>query len=518
MTGEGNQPVVVSRPPRAPNHRPPTVDTAAASSSSSSDIPNGPSSCRSTHFLDGFNVEGCFDVRSIPSPPTPQPRNRRRLSSPMVSLRSLEDVTNQSVSSEKAKGTKRARKSLCHVPAPLNQTKQEIKPFVPVNKGENPTASRPKLTIYIDDDDDDNDDEEKDQSVSVGKRRKKRQSIVLPSELVQPQGSSPEKSSVQDSSPLLKKTFTGSLQEMKGLRSLVHRYSLLPSEERASSIEAKTIEQRTGYPLTASGMETEMNTLDPLGKRKLIAKISPVIEEMDKRKVEDTKMWERVTQCRVEKSKSGKYRYYHITTGTKVPVSEYQSRYMAVIHHNKAQTLRRANEWKAKLVEATTEENAQEVVKNISMDEDKEENEMDQSSFEETVESAIVALDKQVEQDTLPLPTEKDNVELTNQSNDLESVNDMSHSVGIPKDDGQSNETSNEEESPVNEELIQEESSSFETQILPLPPRDQSSTDPDLAKAERRLWSRIDSALEDYSNEVVAIMRRKRTQSNQNVD
>ena len=94
----------------------------------------------------------------------------------------------------------------------------------------------------------------------------------------------------------------------------------------------------------------------------------------------------------------------------------------------------------------------------------------------------------------------------------------MSHSVGISKDDGQSNETTNEEESPVNEELKQEESSLFETQILPLPPRDQSSTDPDLAKAERRLWSRIDSALEDYSNEVVAIMRRKRTRSNQNVD
>ena len=46
------------------------------------------------HFLDGFNVDECYDVKSIPDPPSPSPVvRRRRLSSPSLP-RSFGDVTN----------------------------------------------------------------------------------------------------------------------------------------------------------------------------------------------------------------------------------------------------------------------------------------------------------------------------------------------------------------------------------------------------------------------------------------
>lgn len=46
--------------------------------------------------------------------------------------------------------------------------------------------------------------------------------------------------------------------------------------------------------------------------------------------------------------------------------------------------------------------------------------------------------------------------------------------------------------------------------LLPLPSRDESSSDPEVAKAERELWDKIDAALEEYSNKVLLIQERRR--------
>ena len=51
-------------------------------------------------------------------------------------------------------------------------------------------------------------------------------------------------------------------------------------------------------------------------------------------------------------------------------------------------------------------------------------------------------------------------------------------------------------------------------ELLPFPDRDEESKDPDIARAERRLWGRIDAALQDYSHEVMMIMNSRGDASN----
>jgi hypothetical protein len=41
--------------------------------------------------------------------------------------------------------------------------------------------------------------------------------------------------------------------------------------------------------------------------------------------------------------------------------------------------------------------------------------------------------------------------------------------------------------------------------LLPLPSRDEASSDPEIAEAERELWDKIDAALEEYSHKVLMI-------------
>jgi hypothetical protein len=43
--------------------------------------------------------------------------------------------------------------------------------------------------------------------------------------------------------------------------------------------------------------------------------------------------------------------------------------------------------------------------------------------------------------------------------------------------------------------------------MLPLPSREVESLDPEIAKAEKRLWEKIDSALKEYSEQVIGITK-----------
>lgn len=52
--------------------------------------------------------------------------------------------------------------------------------------------------------------------------------------------------------------------------------------------------------------------------------------------------------------------------------------------------------------------------------------------------------------------------------------------------------------------------SSTPARLLPLPSRDEASSDPEIAKAERELWDKIDAALEEYSHKVLVIQESRR--------
>jgi hypothetical protein len=491
-------------------------------------------STKSAHFLDGFNVEDVQDFRSIPDPPTPQPR-KRRLSIPM-NLRSFQDVTNnnpESNDSSRKVSSRRARKSLCHVPSPVieQQQRQEEQetaagPLVPPHLDESKLPSSAGTPICLDDDHDDGYDYHKRTcSSSSSRRRKKRQSMLFPKDFVGPQ----QEEVIPAATTLKPSSFQGTLQDMKDLQGLVRGYCSLPLEERDASREARGIEQSTGYVLHNNlKKHTTTETLDHAGRRLIFQMISPVIQQMDQRKLEDTHMWEQETGCRVEKSRSGKYRYYALHTNTKTGSTKYKNRYMAVIHRNTHQRLAKANAWKEKLlveeeIREPPEPNDTATPSSLVINQEEEEDPAD------ALESALVALDHQVQEERTAagktqVPTEKEGE--CNTSSSME-VCDLSVSLDI----GDATNLSSSEEKDLATTTTSSSSSSSSSgeaectkqnddtatssQLVVMPSRDQASEDPDIARAEQKLWRRIDEALKDYSQQVLEVLRdRKRQKMN----
>jgi hypothetical protein len=269
---------------------------------------------------------------------------------------------------------------------------------------------------------------------------------------------------------------------------------------------------------------------------------------MDKRKVEETAFWEQETQCRVEKSRSGRYRYRLIATNTKVGTQEYEKRYMAVLERYKAQRLEKANTWKARLRPTNEKEECKPAVSKspshsngMSME---EHDGTDPSS--ETHElhwnlDSVLYMAQQEEESISPLPIdspEDDTMELCDLSVSL----DMGEATGFSFDHDPSTEKSEDtfekvetketDESPEasvkldkktsekvetmetkqqeDVKIHAEQSSPADGPLLPFPDRDEESMDPDIARAERKLWNGIDAVLQEYSREVMLIMRAKK--------
>ncbi|CAJ1930460.1 unnamed protein product [Cylindrotheca closterium] len=599
-----SSPLVLSRPPRAPNAVSLSIHVDHVEKSG---IPRGPSSCRSTHFLDGFNVDDCLDVRTIPDPPTPQPR-KRRLSIP-VNLRSLEDVTNNpsaNKSSKRDDGEKKrkARKSLCHVPSPIVvQQNPVIPPLVPhrleegqpesseadaqemVNHHHHQPPTSAKTSICFDDDENEDNDGTVHRRISSSRngsrRRKKRQSMIIPSELIIPpqpldtaQAVLPKVS--PPSSATMKKKFEGSLQDMKNLQALVRGYCDLPVEDRDISDQARTILESTGYPLhnnvnrPASPISDNDKPIRNL-RRSILRKIAPVIQDMDKRKIHDTKMLEDATGCRVEKgTRSGKYRYYSLETSNKVPPAEYKDRYMAFIENGAGNRAAQAEAWKEKLIEnqdeeeVVMEEQEEAMISTEVVDPDasrqlktetklREEIAMEEpvSPLSDTSESKVLQVESpqldlqaQEESSRAEAPVEEhdkesdhqqqqeegdedDKMELCNMSASLD-MGDID-ALPVDLDGGSETEAQEKKEAKANEARVDPQNQEEETHasqenqlqveernsppVVALPSRERGqSNDPEIARAEKRLWKRIDDALHDYSEEVMKILQKRKRQ------
>ena len=526
--------IAMARPPKVPRAISATeTKMAPLDTTSFRDIPpQGPSSCRSTsssqaHFLDGFNVDGCYDVRSLPDPPTPQARNRRRMSSPMLpNMRSLEDVTNQG-KDKTSKGQKRNRRSLCHVPSPMEEEQRQDpisqrQSFIPPQTLE--------VSVCMDD--------EEELSYSNNKRRRKRQSMVLPKDLVEHHANTFATITPREEEPLnspRQNDFPGDLESMENLQKLVRGFCSQPREKREAA--AKAIEDTTGYPLRNPTRTKEDSSPD---RKMALQQVYPVIQEMDKRKAEDTKMWERETGCRVEKSRSGKYRYRCLESDAKVSSLEYQKRYMGVLERNKALRLARADAWKAKLQPRKTQENEYDSVPQQrtisgSMDEsdghescnEMQEQELNLNDVQERCH------DHQRSSSVTPLPfdsTEDEQLDFCDLSVGL----DLGDTTTLCMKDYKESETTAEPEDDEKVERIEpagsqdlvvvseregesnklmpvaHNSPTIKDALLPLPDRDVESLDPNIAKAERKLWNRIDAALHEYSREVMLIMKIKK--------
>jgi hypothetical protein len=533
-------PLAMARPPLVPKaFQPPRENFKAPSPLATSQCQelavSSPSSCKNSasqaHFLDGFNVDECFDVRSIPDPPSPEPRHRRRLSSPNLA-RSLEDVTNQ-VSA--AKNNKRARRSLCHIPSPVEQRPLEQRDEAVVSRLDDfaPTSTQNPQPLSIDLDDSD---------VSRTKRRRKRQSMAIPKDLVQEHASAMafEEPAKRASLPSPKKAFTGSMQNMKDLQALVRGYCDLPFEQRNSSKHAMAIQESTGYPVVNPMANKEDNPFINNNRRAILQRLSPVIDEMDRRKTKATAHWEAETNCRVEKSRSGKYRYYSLDTNTKVSSHEYTHRYMASIEDGAAGRLEQARKWKAELLVIEPSSSDLVVIEesfgDVGMDESISPDSFATQELDLDLE-LILAMDGPVEEDDSKTEDvdEGDTMEICDVSVSLDMGDQSFMSIPVSSDDTEDREvqqdivllkTVSEEEFTEKQDAAEtpdeprpedsspcaspQPSEPLEESTLPFPDRDESSSDPDIATAEQKLWDRIDVALREYSREVIVIMQKKR--------
>jgi len=482
MAKPEDSPVVLTRPPRMP--KPMHQEQVAVMPSRSN-----------SHFLDGFNVAECSDVRCIPDPPSPV-RHRRRLSSPLV--RTFGDVTNNQ---EVLKQHKRSRKSLCHVPSPSVEEPA-------------PEQREPKvLQVNI---------FNEAQANPFTKRRRKRQSMALPQELVVPTATSVPLPPPSAASPL--PPFTGSWESMQQLRDLVRSLTSLPRHNRGTSSQAKAIQDLTHYPIATPEV--------PLDRRAQLQKLGPFITSIDRQKAIDTQEWEHVTGCRVEKSRSGKYRYISIDTELKVPSREYQRLYLTRIESLETERTQRAEEWMRRLEETRPKEERDLGLFNIfsedaSMDicDASASLDLGDASLEMVEEKALSSTEMETlnAQEELPEASPlKEAAPVVPETKEIETIPGSDAQPLVKEDtipalapissvESSDSEITREPEPQKESDITREPEPQEESppHILPFPDREEQSKDPDIAQAEKRLWSRIDAALKDYSQEVMKIVQSK---------
>ena len=263
-----------------------------------------------------------------------------------------------------------------------------------------------------------------------------------------------------------------------------------------------------------------MSPVDPIAatlekRRELILTLGPVVERMEAKRKEDTEAARQATGCRVSRTKKGRYKYYDLDTGNEVSPEEYKRRYFAMISGNHGGDQDQSSDpAPSPDAQAKMEEENAAVAKETDsgdtrdlQDEgpDQESSTNDMSIDEDGDDMDISLMSMQDIEDVVS----KDAIveEACNEaSNENDSLNIEPNASSTEMRGGDEVEAEEEKvTSPAPGKPNQPSSSSSADFILPLPDRDDPDTDPQIAAAERRLWSDIDAALARYSRDVISI-------------
>jgi hypothetical protein len=528
------------------------------------------------HFLQGINVESCQNLLSIPDPPTPgkQKVNRRRQSTPM--LRPFHDLTSKnhhniqtqshthaddSKVSQRSK-PKRPRKSFSHIPLsvpnsndldqPQSQSSRHAQEENDTNTSAETATCLPFAvaqaatteTLQFDHDNDDNDNNNSDASVT--KRRKKRQSIVLPSDTTTgtqeyfstfmaykkaPPGSTSPQEQEQEQRPsvhvpaTMEHCPTVTSQDLQELRKLVRSYTSLSPDSRSNCKEIKLIRERTGYvmtpPVTCSD-NLQLNVdfaNDNLNQGKqsikackmdLLVRLGPKLQRMDEKKLEQVQKSQRATECFVERNR-GRYYYYHLSNNRVVASDEYEQRYLHMLqdtheicspawaqHFQKVQVLHEherelSNKNDPAPRASLSNECADQEYLEIPVDHDDDGTSGDESMDLCDTSTSFVQGEDFIDDYTDVNPCNNNKGDDEGQEIALDDQGDIHLSP------------SNIEAAVRVQVASPGASASGDSSVLPLPSRDEESSDPEIACAEQKLWTAIDQALEEYSRDVLAI-------------
>jgi len=360
--------------------------------------------------------------------------------------------------------------------------------------------------------------------------------------------------------------------EVDHLRSLVREYCSLPLAERNASTQAEEIEHMTGYALIppsvkrqiakqksgvnlnwsgsphdnddndAEEMMVTKHNDSVMAKRVLLLKLGAMVDLMEKRKVEDTKHMEMNTECRYQRSRSGKFRYYHLFTNQKISPAEYEELYLATVKHSKAEMSKRIQDWlrenEGMDTDSTMTENEihKQCLKLSALVESAQQVErgLDVASPTKDACQRLKTTKTEVgpsasESDMEESPCESECVASPGKSDSpprvvVEQVQD--HAQALDADTSSMEEcdtsVSSLEDTSLDAENVASPSSSDSNHaanesaelVLPFPSRDEASEDPAIAAAEQRLWLEIDEALERYSRQVIAIREARASERN----
>jgi hypothetical protein len=375
--------------------------------------------------------------------------------------------------------------------------------------------------------------------------------------------------------------------ETEYIRSLVREYCALSPSERVLSKQAEEIERLTSYSLVPpaakqhrarsvdlnwSGSPTEAPKahVAQMPKRELLLKLGALVELIDERKVQDQQHMEAHTECRFQRSRSGKYRYFHTLTNDKVSPAMYEERYLAVLRQTKSKSQEHIQDWIQSLEDSSRSVGEHVMKTGTVVDcelpcgvEEKDEQSLKASPpAKSQVEQSVLSfgsVDRTTDCSSEPLDTSDSSNVVLEQffANDMELVDVSSSSLTdslletetrAPENDNQqglplashhqdseptsSLETGDSSNLPMEQgstqandmELVDASSSSptdsllgmhaserdNQKELLPLPDRDEASGDPAIAAAEATLWAAIDAALETYSRQMIRIREARR--------
>ena len=269
-----------------------------------------------------------------------------------------------------------------------------------------------------------------------------------------------------------------------------------------------------------------MSPIDPvaatLEKRKeLILTLGPVVERMEAKRKEETDAARQATGCRVSRTKRGRYKYYDVASGDEVAPEEYKRRYLAMIGKNRgidqndsdSAGLSISTEAKCEVEKFDSAKSEDTCLAAVAKDKSPSDTKVSQAEAPDQETSAAHETDMSIDDDgedmDISLMSMQDvegvvpkgaddgepGLERTIENGSFK----LKENSSVPKSDEVEEEKV---ASPAYPEHDQSSSSEF---ILPLPDRDDPDTDPQIAAAERRLWSDIDTALARYSREVISI-------------
>ena len=315
------------------------------------------------------------------------------------------------------------------------------------------------------------------------KKRRSRKSILLPSEVDDEDSSlilqkcnlathtNSSISNTYDESFTSNQSKVSLIEENDGqLKKIVRELTKIPYQKRFLSDHCSQIEDLTGYKLltpidkikkefSVKDDKTFTNSL-PIDhkrvKRELILRMGPIVDYMESKKNEEIAHTMTETGCRVKKKK-GKMIYFDIKSKVEVSSAEYQTRYLQMINKKRNKS------------------------NNIDHPKSKNQRNDDTSSGKTS---------RQVEEKEIDI----------NIKNDLKK-----NGLGTPVLNSSNSSTIMDE----NTKEVILDTTGQEEEIIDvvnyLPAKDEPSSDPEIAMAEKKLWAAIDAAMAIFSAEVLSI-------------